>query len=147
MTHFAGASNRIMPASGNTLSKNIVIIGGGIIGLTSAWYCTQRGHRVTVIERNRNDRDGCSFGNAGMIVPSHFVPLAAPGMIRLGLKWMWDPESPFYIQPRASWDLLAWLWRFRNACNRSHVQRSAPLLRDLHLASRSCFQELAAELA
>ena len=52
-----------------------------------------------------------------MIVPSHFVPLAAPGMIRLGLKWMWNPESPFYIRPRVSWDLLAWLWRFKQSCN------------------------------
>ena len=128
------------------MAKNIVIIGGGIIGLTSAWYCTQRGHQVTVIDRNPKARDGCSFGNAGMIVPSHFVPLAAPGMIKLGLKWMWNPESPFYIRPRASWDLLAWLWRFRNACNASHVKRSAPVLRDLHLASRACFQELSSEL-
>ena len=128
------------------MSKQIVIIGGGIIGLTSAWYCTQRGHQVTVIDRNPKTRDGCSFGNAGMIVPSHFVPLAAPGMIKLGLKWMWNPESPFYIRPRASWDLLTWLWRFRNACNASHVKRSAPVLRDLHLASRACFQELSSEL-
>ena len=82
-----------------------------------------------------------------MIVPSHFTPLAAPGMIKLGLKWMWNPESPFYIRPRASWDLLTWLWQFRNACNSSHVKRSAPLLRDLHLASRACFQELASDFA
>jgi D-amino-acid dehydrogenase len=47
------------------LSKHIVIIGGGVIGLTSAWYCTQRGHQVTVIDRNPKERDGCSFGNAG----------------------------------------------------------------------------------
>ena len=129
------------------LSKHIVIIGGGVIGLTSAWYCTQRGHRVTVIDRNPKERDGCSFGNAGMIVPSHFIPLAAPGMIKLGLKWMWNPESPFYIRPRVSWELLSWLWRFKNACSSSHVKKSAPLLRDLHLASRACFQNLTTELA
>lgn len=128
------------------MSKHVVIIGGGVIGLTSAWYCVQRGHRVTLIDRNPEKRDGCSFGNAGMIVPSHFIPLAAPGMIKLGLKWMWNPESPFYIRPRLSWDLLSWLWRFKNACSSSHVQESAPLLRDLHLASRACFQDLAADL-
>jgi len=133
--------------SGVNLPKNIVIIGGGIIGLTSAWYCTQRGHQVTVIDRNPKQRDGCSFGNAGMIVPSHFTPLAAPGMIKLGLKWMWNPESPFYIRPRASWDLMAWLWRFRNACNSSHVQRSAPVLRDLHIASRACFEQLTSDFS
>ena len=81
-----------------------------------------------------------------MIVPSHFVPLAAPGMIALGLKWMWNPESPFYIRPRLSWDLLSWLWRFQRACSDKHVKRSAPLLRDLHLASRERFQVLASSL-
>ena len=63
--------------------------------------CALRGWRVTVVERNAEQRDGCSFGNAGMIVPSHFVPLAAPGMVALGLKWMWNPASPFYVKPRA----------------------------------------------
>jgi len=98
------------------------------------------------VDRNPDQRDGCSFGNAGMIVPSHFVPLAAPGMIQLGLKWMWNPESPFYIRPRASWDLLAWLWKFKQACNSRHVNQAAPLLRDMHLASRECFDRLNSEL-
>ncbi len=41
-----------------------------------------------------------------MVVPSHFIPLAAPGMVALGIKWMWNPESPFYIKPRLNWDLI-----------------------------------------
>ena len=128
------------------MPKHIAIVGGGVIGLSAAWYCQRRGHQVTLIDRNGEVRNGCSFGNAGMIVPSHFVPLAAPGMVRLGLKWMWNSESPFYIRPRASWDLLAWLWRFTRACSTTHVQRSAPLLRDLHLTSRDLFQSLASDL-
>ena len=125
-------------------SKHIVIIGAGVIGLATAYYLTRRGHRVTVLERASQDYLGCSFGNAGMIAPSHFVPLAAPGMVALGLKWMWNPESPFYIKPRLDWDLLSWGWKFFCAANAAHVARSAPLLRDLNLASRSCFEELAA---
>ncbi|HVW00932.1 MAG TPA: FAD-dependent oxidoreductase [Planctomycetaceae bacterium] len=125
------------------MTKRVVIVGGGVIGLCAAWYALQRGLRVTVLERNAADRDGCSYGNAGMIVPSHFVPLAAPGMVALGLKWMWNPESPFYIKPRPSLDLLRWSWKFWRSCTRAHVQRSAPLLRDLHLASRACYEELA----
>src|SRR5438067_9629556 len=120
-----------------------VIIGGGVIGLCSAFYSAQRGCRVTLIEREGAQRDGCSFGNAGMIVPSHFIPLAAPGMVALGLKWMWNPESPFYIKPRLSRDLLSWSWKFWRAANSEHVRRSAPLLRDLNLASRACFEQLA----
>ncbi|MBI3874665.1 MAG: FAD-dependent oxidoreductase [Verrucomicrobia bacterium] len=125
------------------MSKHILVIGGGVIGLCTAYYCAKRGHRVTVLDREDAAHEGCSYGNAGMIVPSHFVPLAAPGMVALGLKWMWNPESPFYIKPRLDWDLLSWGWKFFRAANAAHVQRSAPLLRDLNFASRECFEELA----
>ena len=122
----------------------VVIVGGGIIGLCTAFYASQAGHRVTVIDRHPEHRDGCSYGNAGMIVPSHFVPLAAPGMVALGLKWMWNPESPFYIKPRLDADLIAWAYRFWRAATPGHVERAAPILRDLSLASRRAYEELAA---
>ncbi len=125
------------------MSKQVVIVGGGVIGLCTAYYCLQRGLRVTVVERNPSQRDGCSFGNAGLIVPSHFVPLAAPGMVALGLKWMASPESPFYVQPRLSPGLLGWAFRFWRACTPRRVERAAPLLRDLHFASRACYEQLA----
>ncbi|MBM3835997.1 MAG: FAD-dependent oxidoreductase [Verrucomicrobia bacterium] len=125
-------------------SKHIVVIGSGVIGLSTAYYAALEGHRVTVIDRHAEQRDNCSFGNAGMIAPSHFVPLAAPGMVALGLKWMWNPESPFYIKPRLNRELLSWGFRFWRAATPQHVTRSAPLLRDLHMASRACFEELAA---
>ncbi|NNE01207.1 MAG: FAD-dependent oxidoreductase [Pirellulaceae bacterium] len=128
------------------MSKHIAIIGAGVVGLSTAWYCAKRGHRVTVIDRNPSQRDGCSFGNAGMLVPSHIVPLAAPGMIQLGLKWMWNHQSPFYIRPRASMDLVQWLWQFKKACTTRHVEQSAPLLRDLHLRSRQLYEQLESEL-
>lgn len=126
------------------MSKYIVIIGAGAIGLSAALHCARKGHRVTVLERNGAERDGCSFGNAGMIVPSHFVPLAAPGMVKLGLKWMWNPESPFYIKPRLDGELLDWGVKFWRAATPGHVRRSAPLLRDLSFASRAMFEEFAA---
>ncbi len=125
-------------------SKSIVIIGGGVIGLSTAYYCARRGHRVTLIDRNPERRDGCSFGNAGMVVPSHFVPLAAPGVVGTAFKWMWNPESPLYIKPRLNWELMSWGWKFMRAANAKHVERSAPLIRDLSFASRDCFEELAA---
>jgi len=125
-------------------SKSILIIGGGVIGLSTAYYCARRGHRVTLIDRNPEQRDGCSFGNAGMVVPSHFVPLAAPGAVSTALKWMFNPESPLYIKPRFDWDLITWGLRFMRASNAKHVERSAPLIRDLSFASRACFDELEA---
>lgn len=82
-----------------------------------------------------------------MVVPSHFVPLAAPGMVWRGLKWMADPESPFYIKPRLDRDLISWGWRFWRAATTRHVAAAAPALRDLSLLSRKGFEELAASTA
>ncbi|HVY69905.1 MAG TPA: FAD-dependent oxidoreductase [Verrucomicrobiae bacterium] len=124
------------------MAKNVLIVGAGVIGLSAAYYAARRGFRVTVIDRAPALHDGCSFGNAGMIVPSHFIPLAAPGMVALGLKWMWNPESPFYIKPRLDRDLLDWGLKFWRAATPEHVRRSAPVLRDLSFASRACFEEL-----
>ena len=127
------------------MSKDVVIIGAGAIGLSVALHCARKGHRVMVLESRGAQRDGCSFGNAGMIVPSHFVPLAAPGMVKSGLKWMWNPESPFYIKPRFNGELLDWAIKFWRAASAEHVRRSAPLLRDLNFASRALFEELAGQ--
>jgi D-amino-acid dehydrogenase len=124
--------------------KSILVVGGGVIGLSTAYYCARRGHQVTLLDRNPEQRDGCSFGNAGMVTPSHFVPLAAPGIIGTAFKWMWNPESPLYIKPRLNWDLLSWGWKFMGAANVQHMERSAPVLRDLSFASCTCFEELAA---
>src|SRR5258705_4282246 len=121
--------------------KHVLIIGSGVIGLCSAFYLTRRGHRVTIVDRVTPEHEGCSFGNAGIVAPSHFIPLAAPGMVARGLKWMWNPESPFYVKPRLSWDLLSWGIKFAQAANAEQVHRSAPLLRDLNLATRACFEE------
>jgi D-amino-acid dehydrogenase len=127
------------------MSKQVVIIGGGVIGLCTAYYAVERGMRVTVVERGPSDHDGCSFGNAGLVVPSHFIPLAAPGAIRAALKWMVDPESPFYVKPRIDFELMSWGWKFNRAATAARVERAAPLLRDLHLASLAAFQQLASE--
>ncbi|WP_254512470.1 NAD(P)/FAD-dependent oxidoreductase [Anatilimnocola floriformis] len=127
------------------MSKHILIIGGGVIGLSVAEACTAAGHEVTVLERQPEERDGCSYGNAGMVVPSHFIPLAAPGMVALGLKWMWNPESPFYIKPRLSWELLTWGMQFWRSATAARVAKASPILRDLGFASRARFDELAGD--
>ena len=126
------------------MTKRVLVVGGGIIGLSVAHYCALKGHQVTVVERGAAERNGCSFANAGMIVPSHFIPLASPGVVQLGLRWMWNPESPFHVQPRFSSELLDWGWKLYRAATPARVAAAAPVLRDLHLASRTCFQEWAA---
>ena len=123
----------------------IGIIGGGIIGLTSAYYLQNSGHEVVVIDQS-DMGDGCSYGNAGMIVPSHFVPLAAPGMITKGIRWMFNSSSPFYVKPQLNFDLLKWGFQFYNKSNSAHVERSAPALKEISLLSKTMYQQLAKEL-
>jgi len=128
------------------MSSTVVVIGAGIVGLSCAYYLRREGYDVVVIDREQRERDGTSFGNAGMLVPSHFVPLAAPGVIEQGLRWMRDPTSPFYFKPRASPALLRWGFHFWRASRQSQVDRAAPLLLALNLASQREYQELAKEL-
>jgi D-amino-acid dehydrogenase len=126
-------------------SDRAVVVGGGVIGLCTAYYALKRGFAVTVIEREAAGGDNCSMGNAGMIVPSHFTPLAAPGMIAKGLRWMFNPESPFYVRPRVNLDLMRWGWLFYRHSTERHVAASQELLRDLNLESRRLFAELSDE--
>jgi D-amino-acid dehydrogenase len=123
----------------------IGIIGGGIVGLCSAYYLKKSGHEVTIIEQS-DLTDGCSFGNAGMIVPSHFIPLAAPGMISKGIRWMFNSTSPFYVRPRWSADLVKWGYLFYKHSTREHVERAIPALKELSLLSKGLYHELSREL-
>lgn len=123
---------------------DIVIIGGGIVGLCSAYYLNKDGHRVTVLDKG-DITGNCSYGNAGMIVPSHFVPMASPGMINRGIRWMFDSKSPFYVRPSFSRELIGWGLQFMRHANAKHVKRSAAPLRDLSLLSHRLYTELAAQ--
>jgi D-amino-acid dehydrogenase len=117
------------------MSKQVTIVGGGVIGLCAAYYLQQAGHSVTVIEKG-DITNGTSFGNAGYVSPSHFVPLATPGIVAKGLQWMLSSSSPFYIKPRLNWDLMRWLMSFYRKANAAHVAYSAPHLNNILQLSR-----------
>jgi D-amino-acid dehydrogenase len=114
--------------------KKVVIIGGGIIGLSSAFYLVRSGWKVTVLDKG-DFLDNCSYGNAGYVCPSHFVPLATPGIVKQGLKWMLNSKSPFYVQPRLSRELMSWGRKFMASANKAQVDRAAIPLRDIALLS------------
>lgn len=118
----------------------VVIIGGGIIGLSSAYYLQQSGHEVTVIDKS-DMLNNCSYGNAGYVCPSHFIPLATPGIVKQGMKWMMDSRSPFYIQPRLSWSLIDWGLKFMRSAKPSKVDAAAVPLRDVALLSQGLYEE------
>ena len=122
--------------------KKVSIIGGGIIGLCSAYYLAKEGYEVVVFDKS-DMNDGCSYGNAGMIVPSHIIPLAQPGMIAQGIKWMFDSHSPFYVKPRLNLDLMKWGLQFYKHANYKHVEKAMPALRDLSLLSKELYQDFA----
>ncbi|MDX1414440.1 MAG: FAD-dependent oxidoreductase [Candidatus Promineifilaceae bacterium] len=125
------------------MDPDVLIIGGGIIGVSAAYYLARAGTAVTVIDKGEIGA-GSSYGNAGLICPCHSTPIAAPGVLSQGLKWLLDGASPFYIKPRLDRSLLSWIWQFRSYCNSEAFDAAVPLLRDMQRASLAQFQELIA---
>ncbi|MFK5958304.1 MAG: FAD-dependent oxidoreductase, partial [Lutibacter sp.] len=123
------------------MSKKVVIVGGGIIGLSSAYYLLKEGYKVTVIDQS-DISSGASFVNAGFVSPSHIVPLAAPGMVINGIKMMFNQASPFYLKPRFDIDLFKWAWYFNKSSTTNHVKISIPIIKDLTFFSSHLFEEM-----
>lgn len=125
---------------------DVLVIGGGAIGLCTAYFVQATGRHVTVVDRSELGR-GSTGGNAGHIVPSHVTPLAAPGVISQALKWMLaNPTgSPFGVTPRLSPDLLLWLWRFRAAATAGTMEKNIPVLRGLCSSTPALFADIIQE--
>jgi len=123
------------------MAKNIVIIGGGIIGLSTAYYLQKDGHKVTVIDKS-DFSSGASYVNAGYITPSHIIPLSAPGMITKGIKWMFNSSSPFYVKPRLDKDFLEWSWLFKKSATKANVEKAIPVIKDINVLSRELYADM-----
>ena len=123
------------------MSKKVIVIGGGIIGLCSAYYLQKEGHEVTVVDQSNLD-SGASYVNAGYLSPSHIIPLSAPGVMKKGLKWMFNSSSPLYIKPRLELDFLKWTWAFNKSCNASHVKKSTSVIKDISVLSQELFDNI-----
>ncbi len=123
------------------MSKNVVVIGGGIIGLSTAYYLQKEGHQVVVIDKS-DFKSGASYVNAGYITPSHFISLAAPGMITKGIKWMFNSSSPFYVKPRLDLDFLKWTLAFKRSATVAKVEKAIPVIKDINIFSRDLYEEI-----
>lgn len=119
-----------------------IVIGGGVVGTASAYHLAERGASVVLLERGEIC-SGASYGNAGWIFPSHGTPLPAPGVIGQALRWLFDPESPFYVKPRLDLELVRWLAGFLRAATATRALETLRLNRELSLANLALCAELA----
>lgn len=112
------------------MSKKIVIVGGGIIGVSSAWYLAKAGHEVTVVDRGTIG-GACSAGNCGLVCPSHVLPLTEPGAFKEAAKSFLNPKSAFRVKPRLDPALWSWMWNFAKRCNKSSMVQAAHAIQAL----------------
>lgn len=124
-----------------TKGKNVIVVGGGIVGLSTAYFLQKDGHTVTVLDKSDID-SGASFVNAGYLTPSHIVPLASPGMITKGLKYMFNSSSPFYMKPRLDVEFIKWAWYFKKSSTKAKVEKAMPIIRDINLLSRELYEDM-----
>ena len=115
-------------------NSDVLILGGGVIGLSCALFLLRAGRSVTVVEKGVVGR-GSSHGNCGTITPSH-LPLHAPGTIAKALKWMVRRDAPFYVKPTLDPELLGWMLNFARRCNQRDFRRTAHVKTELLLRSR-----------
>jgi D-amino-acid dehydrogenase len=125
----------------NSKQTDVLILGGGVIGLVSALELLRAGRSVTVIER-ATAGSGASHGNCGTITPSHAPPLAMPGMIGKALGWMLQPDAPFYVKPSLNPALWAWLLQVARRCNWEEFKRHTRVKGELLMRSRELLAEL-----
>lgn len=123
------------------MGKKVIVIGGGIVGLSSAYFLQKDGHEVTVIDKS-DISAGASFVNAGYLTPSHIIPLASPGMMAKGIKYMFNSSSPFYMKPRLDADFLKWSWSFNRSSTKKNVEKAIPLIKDINLISRELYFDM-----
>ena len=123
------------------MGKNVIVIGGGIVGLSCAYYLLKDGHQVTLIDKS-DMTGGASYVNAGYLTPSHIIPLASPGMMAKGIKWMFNSSSPFYMKPRLDLDFIKWAWYFSSSSTKSKVEKAIPLIKDINLLSKDLYTQM-----
>ena len=123
----------------------VIILGSGVIGVTSAWYLAQAGHEVVVIDRQPESALETSHANAGQISPGYSAPWAAPGVPLKAIKWMLQDLAPLRVAPRLDPAMLRWLVSMLSNCTRSAYARNKSRMLRIAEYSRDCFIELRRE--
>ena len=121
--------------------SDVLIIGGGIIGLACAYYLAKAGQKVRLLEQDKIGA-GASYGNCGLIFSSHLIPLCAPGTIRHEIQRWLQRRSPLYIKPAPDMNRFVWLLNFARKCNRTHLTHAIKAREQILDHSRRLFADL-----
>lgn len=123
----------------------VLVLGSGVIGVTSAWYLAKAGHEVTVVDREAGPALGTSFANAGQISPGYASPWAAPGVPLKAIKWMFQEHAPLSIRPDGTLFQLQWMWQMLQNCSAARYAVNKERMVRLAEYSRDCIRALRAE--
>ncbi len=121
---------------------HVVILGSGVIGVTSAWYLAQAGYRVTVIDRQPGPGMETSFANAGQISPGYSTPWAAPGIPLKGVLWLLQRHAPLSIRPDGTLWQLQWMAMLLQNCSAGRYAINKERMLRLAEYSRDCLRDL-----
>jgi len=120
----------------------VVVLGAGVVGVTSAWYLAEAGHEVTVVDRQGQAAMETSFANGGQISAGHAEPWACPGVLPKVFKWLGREDAPLLLRPRLSAAQWEWGLRFLFECLPGRLERNTQELAGLALYSRGCLVAL-----
>ena len=124
---------------------NILIIGGGVIGVSSAYFLRKSGHTVKLIERQNDVGLETSFANGGQISVSYSEPWSNFSNVRKMLGWIGKETSPLLIKPKLSWHQLSWMLQFLKECRASRNEQNVQKMMELAIFSRDTLQQLRQE--
>lgn len=124
----------------------VLVLGSGVIGVTSAWYLARQGHDVTVVDRQPGAALETSFANAGQISPGYSTPWAAPGIPIKALRWLFQRHAPLAIRPDGTLFQLSWLAQMLANCTEERYAVNKERMLRLSEYSRDCLKALRTEL-
>lgn len=122
----------------------MAVVGGGIIGITTAWYLRKAGYDVVVLDRSKIG-GACSHGNCGLVCPSHVLPLTEPGAFKAAMKSLLNPGGAFRVKPRMDPALWTWMWKFAKRCNTRDMLEAGHPISAMLSSSMAEYERLVAD--
>jgi D-amino-acid dehydrogenase len=126
-------------------ATRVLVLGSGVVGVTTAYYLAKAGHEVMVVDRQPGPALETSFANAGQISPGYASPWAAPGIPLKAFKWLFQRHAPLAIRPDGSLFQLQWMWEMYRNCDAGRYAVNKERMVRLAEYSRDCIRQLRAD--